>query len=100
MSVKIVCTNSDAMYEPGGPLEGSGQTDRLDIGPFEFVRMIYEGRRVGPDGDLTGLLIGPDGDFIGKVDGTWHIEHDGRTMLFSDVTVCDANVDENVAFET
>lgn len=56
MSVKISFTASEVLYEPGGALYESKQPDSLELGPFDFVQLTYEGIRVGPDGDHIGFF--------------------------------------------
>lgn len=92
MSVKITCTASEAMYEEGA-LYGSDQPDFLELGPYEFVQLTYEGLRVGPDGDHIGFYshgvwsIGVQHVPIPDAPGWRNFGPSPDGLLFSDVTI-------------
>jgi hypothetical protein len=92
---QVVFEASEALYEEGGPLSGSEQPQRLELGTFEFVQLTYEGLRVGPEGEHIAFLV----------DGLWRlgVEHvpsgNGWTsfgpapngLVFSDVIIAEAS---------
>lgn len=83
---------SDALYEDGGPLAGSGQVDAMQLGPYlDHVDVTYEWIRIGHDGDPVAVFA--DGvwkvglERIPQGGSVWRTAASPNALIFSDFAV-------------